>query len=339
MNEISGSIDDINKKIILPVGVLVDPSLLGKSYAISLSGTDVVLHLPHPSKKKAVGIESPLQPPGPYESSGLKNWDKDLEGAWLQWGTNMAIKHGIITSSKVDGIILSIDGPFNGPAQLDPILGTIDSKFVNWYRIFANWIELVTSQDLNQASTDVVMTDESLQEFWTGKIGENTVRAETTDSIKLTINLNSTPKNLSEPELLSAIIAANKSIDVSYENKILIDARRKMNRADYNGSCLYFGQYIEATARKRIREYFDSESIERKVTDEFLEKRSLSNLLNSCKRFDIDMGLSNKERERLEKLRNITAHAREIMVFQDAKDSWNIADKVYAKNSPKLEKA
>jgi hypothetical protein len=325
----------LQKKIILPVSISTVPELLGMEFDISFRKIDATIHFPQSSKHNdKVGLNAPLMPPVPYESGVLKLMDSSLPGAWLQWGTNSTTEKGILTSVSIAGIILTLDGEYKDLSTARKTLNDIESKFLEWYRVFGAWLDLLSCQDLNLAEPDSFITKNTMNELWSVRIGKNWTNAGP-DVIYLTTSMRSKPTLINEAFVNEAIKRANKGDDVSSENKLLMDARHRYNRADYNGSCLYYGQYIEVTARRKIIEYFDSQKIDVKISNAFLENKAIYELLDSCKKFSIDMNLSNRQRDEVCMIRNLTAHARRGLTLHYAQEMETYANNVFEVSKPK----
>lgn len=325
----------LQKKITLPVGIKVAPELLGTSHEILMrSDLYATLHFPKSAKKNNdIGISAPLMPPVPYEIGTLKKNDANVEFTWLQWGSNNTIVNNELQSAEVCAFILTFEGEYYTVDNASIALSRLEDYILSWYVIFGEWVELLTQQDLNETGLDSIISHDNVQDnYWSIKTNNDWISV-TPNVTKLTTNLQTNYIPLTEKSLKLAINYSNTSQNVSYENKILIDARRRLHREDYSTSCLYFGQYIEATARKRIREYLELKGTDTQIIDEFLEKRALNDLLGTCKSFSLDMNLSSREKEAIGKLRNNAAHARGQLSHSDALRSQKLADKVYSVNS------
>ena len=324
----------LQKKIILPVKIAAKPELLGKSYDILLGKLPGAIHFPQPSKHNdKVGINAPLMPPTPYDKGVLKLMDQDTAGAWLQWGVNSSIQQGNLAIVSVGGLILTLDGDYNSIDEIRSILGDIDRRFLEWYQIFGAWLDLLSGQDLNEAEPDNFISEDSLNGLWSVRCDDRWTNAGPS-SIYLTTDIKSKVNTVTNVMVLEAVKRANSGEPVGFEHKLLIDARHRFNRGDFNGCCLYYGQYIEVTARYKIRDYFDSKGIDQAITNVFLESRAIFELLDSCKKFSIDMNLSNKQREEVCKIRNLTAHARRELTLHYAREMEIYASNVFEVSKP-----
>jgi hypothetical protein len=324
----------LQKKIILPVGINTVPELLGMEFDISFQKIKAKIHFPQSSRHNdEVGISAPLLPPVPYDAGVLKLMDKGLAGAWLQWGVNSTLEKGTLTSVRVDGIILTLDGEYKTMDSVRSVLNDIESKFLEWYRVFGAWLDLLSCQDLNLAEPDSFITKNTMSELWSVRVGKEWSNA-SPDAIYLTINTRSRRVLIDEALVKEAIKRANKGYDVSPENKLLMDARHRFNRGDYNGSCLYYGQYIEVTARRKIIDYFDSQKIDIMISNAFLESKAIYELLDSCKKFSINMNLSNRQRDEVCKIRNLTAHARRDLTLHYAQEMELYSSRVFEVSKP-----
>lgn len=324
----------LQKKIILPVGISVAPDLLGRDFEIKFRNNNASIHFPQPSKHAdQVGISAPLLPPKPYETGVLRLMDKDLPGAWLQWGMNSSIEKGLLKSASVNGIILTLDGEYESIDDIRSIINDIESKFLEWYRVFSSWLDLLSCQDLNQAEPDSFITKDTMTDLWSIRVKKEWTN-DGPDVIYLTSDIRSKFELIDEMIVNEAIKRANKGDDVRSENKLLMDARHKFNRNDFNGSSLYYGQYIEVTARRKITDYFISQNIDIKISNAFLENKAIYELLDSCRKFSINMNLSNKERDEVCKIRNLSAHARRSLTLHYAQEMELYASKVFEVSQP-----
>ncbi|MDB5175551.1 MAG: hypothetical protein JWM81_409 [Candidatus Saccharibacteria bacterium] len=324
----------LQKKVILPVSISTVPELLGMEFDISFRKINAKIHFPISSKHNdKVGINAPLLPPAPYDTGVLKMMDKGLAGGWLQWGANSSIENGSLSSVSVGGIILTLDGDFETRDEARTTLNAIESKFLEWYRVFGAWLDLLSCQDLNTAEPDSFISKNTMNDLWSVRVGKEWSNAGP-DVIYLTTDIKSKKLMINEAMVREAIKRADKGDDVSTENKLLMDARHRFNREDYNGSCLYYGQYIEVTARRKIIDYFDSQEIGVEISNAFLENKAIYDLLDSCKKFSIDINLTNKQRGEVCKIRNLTAHARQSLTLHYAQEMETYANKVFEVSQP-----
>jgi hypothetical protein len=325
--------ESLQKKIALPVNLTVDAQLVGSSHSIYLQGGhNAKIYFPNPSQNKAkIGISAPLLPPDPYTTGVLEQMDDRVAGKHYQWGVNTKLENGIITTASIQAIILTVEGDFSTYDEARTDLAALNSRFIQWYQVFGEWIELLTGQDLNEAEADSIMTSNAMTELWSVKYG-NRWRNAGPNVITLTTDLRLKEKNISSDIIQTAIAKANQFKNLNSEDKLFIDANRRFNREDFNTSCLYYGQYIEATARKHIREHLRSLNTDLEVINIFLERRALDNLLKVCKRFDIGMNLTGSQKEKVEKLRNLTAHATSSIGYYQCKDMQTYANAVKAIN-------
>jgi len=322
--------ESLQKIIKLPVSILVTPETLSRGYKFKLGNDIGKLHFPIIREYKGkIGMMAPHTPPAPYFTGVLDKMDEYGTNKSTYWGDNVEANKDRVVVSRVAAVVITIDKLLDSYDSARKDIRLLEDHFLQWYGDFSEWLELLSGQDLGIAPKDKITSpDELSSNLWSINIGKVWTNAGP-DVTNLNINIKSSRHVIDELILAQAIANADIARTVSFEDTLLIDGRRRHNREDFNGSCMYFGQYIEAIARKSIKEYMDSKSTEVAIVDAFLDSKTLNSLLKDCRKFGLNMGMSKAEESNVSKIRNIAAHARTSLTLSYSSDMSRYANKVY----------
>lgn len=321
--------ESFQKIIHLPVAIMVKPNLLGRKYPIKLRNYEAFIHFPAKNDVVAVGIQAPHLPPKPYFEGVLDKMDKYDSPDRTYWGSNDRIRGGKVIESDINALILTVKHESSTVDEAREVLRYLEGYLLQWFGDFNSWIELLSQQDLSVGSAEAnVSSSQFSQGLWSVKT-EKKWRNAGPDTINLTINLKSNESAVDDKDLLIAIDKANAGTGIGFENTLLLDGRRRHNRGEFNSSCMFFGQYIEAITRKRLRQYLDNKSTDLHITNAFLEKKALDALFNNCKALGVETYLSNSNRSEVCKIRNIAAHARNPLTHHYSVEMFEYAGKVF----------
>ena len=320
------------KKFILPRPILIDPRISGTKHKLQIGGPEFFLHIP---RLKAGNGDFVFCAPkickhiSEYSGIPRKTWDEFGGDGRAAWGKTISTRQNDQTPDVYLNSVMITTSKLSKRVRLSSNrVKIIHDRLIHWYTVFAKWVELTIYQDLDYLLDSGMDTVYGVSTGSWVNIANNGILVQHA-SIKLSRHKPYKPVQLNLKMLRSFVRKANNKEEVSLADSILIDARRKLYRQDYNGSCLHFCQYIEASFREQIQSYFEKQGVKENIISRFLERRLLSDLIHDSKKFRLTMHITNTEAEDLVSLRNRLVHVRYNADANDVVLPKRVADNIF----------